>query len=184
MELEKEVKSLKSNSNGENKRRRVKSNPRILRLKSAYTPCSQTRRRRGDERKWKELTRERSNVFKALSQDMEVVVSHLYKEGWLSGSDLKKVALCWLSFPCNERRVFSVLKDCVCSKCVLKQSCNFVNQNVWNGGAKNLVLADVMNTITLYALDAVPPQLVVSDEVKSSVSRLLKEVLRLSKTTS
>lgn len=68
----------------------------------------------------------------------------------------------------------------VCSKCVLKQSCNFVNQNVWNRGAKNLDLADVMNTITLYALDAVPPQLVVSDEVKSSVSRLLKEVLRLS----
>lgn len=55
-----------------------------------------------------------------------------------------------------------------------------MNQNVWNRGAKNLDLADVMNTITLYALDAVPSQLVVSDEVKSSVSRLLKEVLRLS----
>lgn len=59
-----------------------------------------------------------------------------------------------------------------------------MNQNVWNRGAKNLDLADVMNTVTLYALDAAPPQLVVSDEVKSSVSRLLKEVLRLSKTTS
>ncbi|BFG28996.1 uncharacterized protein Pyn_38564 [Prunus yedoensis var. nudiflora] len=237
MELEKEVKSLKSNSNGENKAKKSEVEPKNSKAKVSLYAVFTNKAAAGDERKWKELTRERSNVFKALSQDMEVVVSHLYKEGyfndanflsvnegrldyscfnnsygrgfvkfaverfakdnqviakWLSGSDLKKVALVGCPSLARKsvfgakrlRKFFEIQEHTVCSKCVLKQSCNFVNQNVWNGGAKNLVLADVMNTITLYALDAVPPQLVVSDEVKSSVSRLLKEVLRLSKTTS
>ncbi|CAB4307627.1 unnamed protein product [Prunus armeniaca] len=236
-ELEKEVKSLKSNSNGENKAKKSEVEPKNSKAKVSLYEVFTNKAAAGDERKWKELTRERSNAFKALSQDMEVVVSHLYKEGyfkdanflsvndgrldfscfnnsygrgfvkfaverfvkdnqviakWLSGSDLKKVALVGCPSLARKsvfgakrlRKFFDIQEHTVCSKCVLKQSCNFVNQNVWNRGAKNLDLADVMNTITLYALDAVPPQLVVSDEVKSSVSRLLKEVLRLSKTTS
>lgn len=44
-------------------------------------------------------------------------------------------------------------------------------------------LAVVMRVITLYALESVPPQLAVPEEVKDSVSRLLKEVINLSETT-
>lgn len=47
---------------------------------------------------------------------------------------------------------------------------------------KNLQLAVVMRVITLYALESVPPQLVITDEVKASVSRLLMDILRLSRT--
>ncbi|PON98495.1 craniofacial development protein [Trema orientale] len=102
---------------------------------------------------------------------------------WLSGSDLKKVAL----FGCPSlerksifaakrlRKFFEVQEDTVCSKCVLKQSCKFVNQNVWKSDTKKLILADVLNVTTLYALESVPPQLVVPDEIKASVSRLLNE---------
>lgn len=70
----------------------------------------------------------------------------------------------------------------VCRKCVLKESCRFVNQSIWKG-QKNLNLAVVMRVITKYALESVPPQLAVPDEVKASVSRLLKEVINLSETT-
>lgn len=70
----------------------------------------------------------------------------------------------------------------VCSKCVLKRSCKFANQTVWRGDNKNLDLAVVMRVITLYALESLPPQLVVPDEIKDSVNRLLKEVVNLSQT--
>uniref|UniRef100_A0A5B6YIT7 Uncharacterized protein n=1 Tax=Davidia involucrata TaxID=16924 RepID=A0A5B6YIT7_DAVIN len=174
-------------------------------------------------------------VFKELSPEMVLFVSHLYKEGyfndanffprnkfdvscfensygrdflkfaaekfgkdnqeiakWLSGSDLKKVAL----FGCPSltkknvfsakrlRTFFGIQEDTVCSKCVLRQSCKFPNQSVWKGDTKNLNLAAVMRVITLYALELVPPQLVVPDEIKTSVSHLLKEVLNLSQTVS
>lgn len=72
----------------------------------------------------------------------------------------------------------------VCSKCVLKQSCKFVNQNVWKTDTKKLILKDVLNVITLYAMEFVPPQLVVPDEMKASVGRLLNGVVKLSQTTS
>ena len=48
----------------------------------------------------------------------------------------------------------------------------------------NLHLAVVMRVITLYALESVPPQLVIPDEIKASVSRLLMDILRLSQTVS
>lgn len=48
----------------------------------------------------------------------------------------------------------------------------------------NLDLAIVMRVITLYALESVPPQLVIPDEIKASVSRLLMDILRLSQTVS
>lgn len=111
---------------------------------------------------------------------------------WLSGSDLKKVAL----FGCPSltrknvfsakslRKYFEIQENTVCSKCILKQSCKFVNQSVWRGDSKNLNLAVVMRVITLYGLELVPPELAVLDEIKHCVSRLLKEVLKLSQTIS
>lgn len=70
----------------------------------------------------------------------------------------------------------------VCDKCALKQSCKFVNQSAWKGAENNLDLAVVMRVIPLYALELVPPQLVVPEEIKDSVSRLLKEAVNLSET--
>lgn len=66
---------------------------------------------------------------------------------------------------------------------MLKDSCKYVNKSVWRAGTKNLLLVDVMKVIALYALDQVPPKLTVPDEVKDSVSRLLKEVIKLSQPT-
>ena len=59
-----------------------------------------------------------------------------------------------------------------------------MNQSVWRGDSKNLNLAVVMRVITLYGLELVPPELAVPDEIKHCVSRLLKEVLKLSQTIS
>lgn len=70
----------------------------------------------------------------------------------------------------------------VCSKCPLKESCKFVNQSVWKGDTKSLNLAVVMRVITVYAMDSVPPGIKVPDEVRDSISRLLREVINLSKT--
>lgn len=170
---------------------------------------------------------------------MIVFVLEIWFSRWLSGRDLKKVAL----FGCRSlakksvfgakrlRKFFEIpeetvsrlsclnislpltdifvvtycinLMSCisvafqVCSKCVLRESCKFVNKSVWRGhtnnpnptnvrktNPKNLNLADVMNTITLYALESVHPQLVVPEDVTYSVSRLLKEILKLSQTSS
>lgn len=72
----------------------------------------------------------------------------------------------------------------VCHRCILRQSCKYVNQGVWNGGTNNLNLAAVMQVITQYALEAIPKQLVIPEDIKASVSRLLKEILRLSPTVS
>lgn len=111
---------------------------------------------------------------------------------WVSGSNLKKVAL----FGCPSlakknvfaakrlRKFFNIQEDTVCSKCVLKESCSFVNQGVWGGDTKHLNLADVMTIIVLYALELVPPQMVITDEIKASVSHLLDEIVKLSSTVS
>lgn len=111
---------------------------------------------------------------------------------WLPGSELKKVAL----FGCPSlskkavfsaktlRTFFKIQENMVCSKCVLKQSCKYANQNVWNSNTKNLYLPAVMNVISHYALDSVHPQLVVPEEIKTIVGRLLKVVVKLSQTVS
>ncbi|KAH7512686.1 uncharacterized protein LOC107432705 [Ziziphus jujuba] len=236
-ELEVELRSLKKSDSddGKKKGQEKKGSKNSQGRRSIYDVF--TNRGRSVD-KCIELKREESAVHKELSPDMELFVSHLYKEGyfrdanflrrnssgnldfscfedsygrgfikcavekfakdnqeiakWVSGRDLKKVAL----FGCpslSRRSVFSakrlrsffeIQESTVCSKCVLKQSCKFVNQNVWRGNVKNLNLTDAMNVITLYALDAVPAQLVVPDELKASISRLLKEVLKLSQTIS
>ncbi|MCD7468602.1 hypothetical protein HAX54_006966 [Datura stramonium] len=138
-------------------------------------------------------------LYKELSPDMMMFVTHLYNEGyfkdlnffprkkfditcfknsygrdfvkyaaeqfsrdhqeiakWLSGSDLKKVAL----FGCPSiakktvfsakrlRTYFRIQEDNVCSKCTLKASCKFVNQSVWKRDIANLHLDVVMRIIT------------------------------------
>ncbi|KAK4852802.1 hypothetical protein QYF36_027172 [Acer negundo] len=80
---------------------------------------------------------------------------------WLSGSDLKKVALLGCPsltkkniFSAKQlRNFFGIQENTVCCKCDLRHSCKFVNQSVWKGGNNNLRLADVMRVITLYALE-------------------------------
>ncbi|KAL1817927.1 hypothetical protein ACET3Z_020501 [Daucus carota] len=111
---------------------------------------------------------------------------------WLSGSELKRVAL----FGCPSlsrkavfsakrlRTFFKIQENTVCSQCVLKQSCKYVNQNVWNSNTKNLYLPAVMNVISHYAMESVHPQLLVHDEIKIIVARLLKVVVKLSQTVS
>ncbi|CAI9088840.1 OLC1v1023283C1 [Oldenlandia corymbosa var. corymbosa] len=109
---------------------------------------------------------------------------------WLSGSDLKKVA----SFGCPSlgkkivysakglRRFFGIHENTVCNKCILKQSCKFVNLNGWKVDNKYLDLAMVMRVIPQYAMESVPPELVVPEEIKDSVNRLLTEAVNLSDT--
>ncbi|KAF8025960.1 hypothetical protein BT93_F2710 [Corymbia citriodora subsp. variegata] len=111
---------------------------------------------------------------------------------WLSGSDLKKIAL----FGCPStakksvfaakrlRSFFSIQEDNVCRECVLRESCKFVNQSVWNSETNNLRLDTVMKVITLYALELVPSQLKITQELKVSVSRVLRDILKLSQITS
>ncbi|KAJ7948789.1 Zinc finger protein var3, chloroplastic [Quillaja saponaria] len=110
---------------------------------------------------------------------------------WISGENLKRIA----AFGCPSldkkcvfaakslRKLFKIQEATVCSKCMLKQSCKYVNQTVWKIESKTLSLNTVMRVMISYALDLMPPQLVVPDETKASVSRLLKEVVKLSKTT-
>ena len=59
-----------------------------------------------------------------------------------------------------------------------------MNQSVWKGDTKNLNLSVVMRVIILYALELERPELGMPNEIQVSVSRLLKEVLKLSQTMS
>nr|XP_010925591.1 uncharacterized protein LOC105048094 [Elaeis guineensis] len=105
---------------------------------------------------------------------------------WLSGSDLKKIAL--FGCPSIERKTvfaakrlrsfFSIQEDVICRGCKLKSSCKFVNQGVVR--EKKLILADVMRILAVFALDSVPKQLFIPNDLKFSVSKLLKEVVSLS----
>ncbi|XP_020096887.1 uncharacterized protein LOC109716025 [Ananas comosus] len=105
---------------------------------------------------------------------------------WLSGSDLKKVAL--FGCPSVERKTvfaakrlrsfFSIQEDTTCHACKLKKSCKFVHQKV--ARQEKLILPDVMRVLTLFALDAIPRQLFVPLELKLSADKLLKEVINLS----
>ncbi|KAM7252268.1 hypothetical protein ACFE04_024151 [Oxalis oulophora] len=107
---------------------------------------------------------------------------------WLSGSDLKKVAQ--FGCPSTARKAvfsakslrfyFKIPENDVCGKCLLKDSCNFVNQSVWKDDNKILNLATVMRMIILYAMEEVPTKLAVPDDVKNSVNSLLKDVINLS----
>ncbi|KAL5738301.1 hypothetical protein ACOSP7_031062 [Xanthoceras sorbifolium] len=237
-ELEKEVRHLKANSNNQENVNEIAKAKEPKKEKSwGLYNLFLDKNKVKYEAKLARREEEEPRVFKDLSPDMMLLLSHLYRKGylkkanfvpddekklvsscfddsysrnfikfaaerfgkdnqeiakWLSGSDLKKVAL----FGCPSltkknifaakqlRNFFEIQEDTVCGKCALRHSCKFVNQSVWKGGNKNLRLADVMRVITLYALESVHPELQVPDDVKASVSQLLKEVINLSQTTS
>ncbi|KAK4802872.1 hypothetical protein SAY86_001075 [Trapa natans] len=114
---------------------------------------------------------------------------------YLLSSELKKVAF----FGCPSvaskttsaakrlRVFFSIPEDTVCSRCALRSSCRFVNQQLGTKNAKmaknELNLIHVLRVIILYALELVPPALAIPDELKVSSNRLLRHILELSSTT-
>ncbi|TVU22780.1 hypothetical protein EJB05_32498 [Eragrostis curvula] len=105
---------------------------------------------------------------------------------WLSGSDLKKVAL--FGCPSVERRTvfaskrlrafFNIQEEKICSSCKLRSSCKFVNQEVPRHN--KVILSDTMRIITLFVLGAFPQELQVTAELKASVCKLLKDTINLS----
>ncbi|XP_042398958.1 uncharacterized protein LOC121989156 [Zingiber officinale] len=105
---------------------------------------------------------------------------------WLSGSHLKKVAL--YGCPSVERKTvfaskrlrsfFSIQEDVVCRGCKIRDHCKFANLRV--SKEEKVILSDTMRILALWAFDAVPRQLSVSYDFKSSVYKLLEEVLNLS----
>ncbi|KAL6529791.1 hypothetical protein OROGR_015414 [Orobanche gracilis] len=109
---------------------------------------------------------------------------------WLSASDLKNVAL--FGCPSRGRRSVSAAKHMrsffgieerkVCQTCPLNESCKFANKKCKN--YTQLDLAKVMRVLIMYAMESVPQQLAVPEDVNASVSRLLKEIVNLSRTTS
>lgn len=109
---------------------------------------------------------------------------------WLSGSDLKTIAT--FGCPSNDKRIvfaakslrtfFQIPENTVCCKCTLRESCKFENQNVWKSGSTNLNLPSLMRLLTVYALEAIPPQLMLPEDIKACVNRLMKDVINLSKT--
>ncbi|KAK2638704.1 hypothetical protein Ddye_026499 [Dipteronia dyeriana] len=243
-ELEKEVRHLKANANSNNQHNANQIAKKIREPKKEKSRSSglyklflDKGKGKYEEKQERRVVEDEPRVFKELSTDMELLISHLYQKGyfkkanfvpddqekfdlscfdnsygrsfikfaaesfgkdnqeiakWLSGSDLKKVAILGCPsltkkniFSAKQLRIFfAIQENTVCCKCDLRHSCKFVNQSVWKGGNNNLRLADVMRVITLYALESVPPELKVPDDVMASVSQLLKEVINLSQTTS
>jgi len=66
---------------------------------------------------------------------------------------------------------------------MLRESCKFVNQNVWKYDTNKLDLEIAVKVIISYALHLVHPQLVVSGEVNKSVNHILNEFVKLSQIT-
>ncbi|KAG8045627.1 hypothetical protein GUJ93_ZPchr0008g12361 [Zizania palustris] len=106
---------------------------------------------------------------------------------WLSGSDLKKVAL--FGCPSVERRTvfaskrlrafFNIQEVKICSSCKIRSSCHFAKQEV--SRHDRVILSDTMRILTLFVLDACPPQLQVTSELKASICKLVKDTINLSK---
>ncbi|PWZ33912.1 hypothetical protein Zm00014a_000558 [Zea mays] len=105
---------------------------------------------------------------------------------WLSGNDLKKLAL--FGCPTIERRTvfaskrlrafFNIQEDKICGSCKLRSSCKFVNQEV--ARHNRVILSDTMRIISLFVLDACPQELEITAELKASVCKLLKDAINLS----
>ncbi|CAL4958838.1 unnamed protein product [Urochloa decumbens] len=105
---------------------------------------------------------------------------------WLSGSDLKKIAL--FGCPTAERRTvfaskrlrafFNIQEDKICSSCKLRSSCKFANQEVLRHN--KVILSDTMRIISLFVLDACPKELQVTAELKASICKVLKDTINLS----
>uniref|UniRef100_A0A0E0MST7 Uncharacterized protein n=1 Tax=Oryza rufipogon TaxID=4529 RepID=A0A0E0MST7_ORYRU len=105
---------------------------------------------------------------------------------WLSGSDLKKVAL--FGCPSVERRTvfaskrlrafFKIQEAKICGSCKMRNSCQFVNQEV--SRHDKVILSDTMRILTLFVLDTCPQQLKVTPELKASICKLVKDTINLS----
>lgn len=122
---------------------------------------------------------EKNNVFAAkrlrnFFEIQENTVSHYFN------ASAEKTLYCIYS---NVVYFIDLWSPQVCSQCMLKDSCKYANMNVWQTGKMSLLLVDVMKVITLYALDQVPPKLAVPDDVNDSINQLLKQAIKLSKTT-
>ncbi|XP_057766391.1 uncharacterized protein LOC130986876 [Salvia miltiorrhiza] len=106
---------------------------------------------------------------------------------WLSAGDLKKVAL----FGCpslgqrsvvaakHMRSFFKIDEPKVCQACTLKELCRRSNKSNKKHPSK-LYLDSVIKVLIMYAMESVPQKLVVPEDVKNSVHRLLKEITSLS----
>lgn len=105
-ELEIEVKSLKSNPNGTQikPKKRESQNPKANRepqnSKGGISLYAVFTNKTVDGEKGKKMTRERSDVCKELSPEMEVVVSHLYKEGYFGNANFLSLYEDRLDFRC------------------------------------------------------------------------------------
>ncbi|URE46407.1 hypothetical protein MUK42_13905 [Musa troglodytarum] len=105
---------------------------------------------------------------------------------WLSGRELKEIAL--FGCPSLDRKTvfaakrlrsfFSIQEDIICRGCLMRTSCKFMNKRV--SRMEKVVLSETMRILALFALDAVPTQLRIPCDLKSSVCKLLKEVVSLS----
>ncbi|KAF3326816.1 hypothetical protein FCM35_KLT08446 [Carex littledalei] len=105
---------------------------------------------------------------------------------WLSGGELKQVAL--FGCPSVERRTvmaakclrsfFRIEENTVCESCKVKTSCRFANQRVER--QEKVILTYVMRLLVLYALNAIPQELSISENLKLSINKLLNEVINLS----
>ncbi|KAL6838677.1 hypothetical protein ACP4OV_031391 [Aristida adscensionis] len=105
---------------------------------------------------------------------------------WLSGSDLKKIAL--FGCPSVERRTvfaskrlrafFNIQENKICSSCKLRSSCTFVDQGV--ARYDKVILSDIMRIFAVFVMDACSHQLRITPEFKASVCKLLKDTINLS----
>ncbi|KAK6134970.1 hypothetical protein DH2020_031289 [Rehmannia glutinosa] len=72
----------------------------------------------------------------------------------------------------------------VCQKCTLKDTCKHANKRTKKSSTTQLDLAKVTRVLVMYAMESVPQQLVVPEEIINSVGRLLKEIVNLTQDTS
>lgn len=66
----------------------------------------------------------------------------------------------------------------ICGSCKMRNSCQFVNQEV--SRHDKVILPDTMRILTLFVLDTCPQQLKVTPELKASICKLVKDTINLS----
>ncbi|KAH9620543.1 hypothetical protein KSS87_012649 [Heliosperma pusillum] len=108
---------------------------------------------------------------------------------WLAGSDAKSIAL----FGCPSlnkgdvfaakslRSFFKISEESVCSKCVLNDTCKYRNGRARKSDIITLRLDSLLRLLRAYSLEEVSPKLELTDDMKACVSRLIHEVIKLSK---
>ncbi|XP_074319272.1 uncharacterized protein LOC141656321 [Silene latifolia] len=171
-------------------------------------------------------------VFKKISQDMQLLLRHLYDCGYfkdvnflpenrfdlscfyeeyahsyvksalqrfgndskeiskcLSGSDAKSIAL----FGCPSlnkgdvfaakdlRSFFKISEESVCNKCLLNDTCKYRDKRARKNDITTLRVDSLLRLLRAYSLEEVSPKLKLTDDMKACVSRLIHEVIKLSK---